>query len=59
MNAKAKESTSTTVLVDFYLLPFHYSLFTWILCADFWKVIGNSEKWRSKVQTRGGEFEFF
>ena len=28
---------------DFYLLLFHYSLFTKLRIRDFWKVTGNSE----------------
>ena len=47
------------MLVDFYLLLFYYSLFTKIYVTIFWEVKSNSEKWRSEVQTRGGEFVIF
>ena len=58
----AKKSASTFVLADFllityYLLLFHYSLEFYV--PIFRKVISNSEKRRSEVQTRFGEFEIF
>ncbi len=41
----------------YYLLLFHYSLEFYV--PIFRKVISNSEKRRSEVQTRFGEFEIF